>query len=122
VIGGLVSSTILTLLVLPVLYYLVEGAQERRAEYPPLRPSALTRTLAIVGGVVLAGGIGLRVYGFLATLSQNDLLMKAGIVAAGAGLALMIAALVIWLVRSFRNRRAHPLVDARVEAPAVRLG
>jgi HAE1 family hydrophobic/amphiphilic exporter-1 len=32
VIGGLVSSTVLTLVVLPVLYYLVEGARERRAE------------------------------------------------------------------------------------------
>jgi len=30
VIGGLVSSTLLTLVVLPVLYYLVEGARERR--------------------------------------------------------------------------------------------
>jgi hypothetical protein len=30
VIGGLVSSTLLTLVVLPVLYYLVEGAKERR--------------------------------------------------------------------------------------------
>ncbi|MCU1513914.1 MAG: hydrogenase expression protein, partial [Microbacteriaceae bacterium] len=32
VIGGLVSSTVLTLIVLPVLYYLVEGAKERRAD------------------------------------------------------------------------------------------
>ena len=32
VIGGLVSSTVLTLIVLPALYYLVEGAKERRAE------------------------------------------------------------------------------------------
>jgi hydrophobic/amphiphilic exporter-1 (mainly G- bacteria), HAE1 family len=32
VIGGLVSSTLLTLIVLPVLYYLVEGAKERRGE------------------------------------------------------------------------------------------
>ena len=32
VIGGLVSSTLLTLVVLPVLYYLVEGAKERRAD------------------------------------------------------------------------------------------
>lgn len=31
VIGGLVSSTVLTLVVLPVLYYLVEGGRERRA-------------------------------------------------------------------------------------------
>jgi HAE1 family hydrophobic/amphiphilic exporter-1 len=32
VIGGLVSSTLLTLVVLPTLYYLVEGAKERRAD------------------------------------------------------------------------------------------
>ncbi|MCY7325591.1 MAG: efflux RND transporter permease subunit, partial [Microbacteriaceae bacterium] len=32
VIGGLISSTALTLVVLPVLYYLVEGARERREE------------------------------------------------------------------------------------------
>ncbi|TFB53261.1 efflux RND transporter permease subunit [Cryobacterium tagatosivorans] len=32
VIGGLVSSTLLTLVVLPVLYFLVEGRRERRAE------------------------------------------------------------------------------------------
>lgn len=32
VIGGLVSSTLLTLVVLPVLYYLVEGARERRVD------------------------------------------------------------------------------------------
>ncbi|MCY7287562.1 MAG: efflux RND transporter permease subunit, partial [Cryobacterium sp.] len=32
VIGGLVSSTVLTLVVLPVLYFLVEGGRERRAE------------------------------------------------------------------------------------------
>ena len=30
-IGGLVSSTVLTLIVLPTLYNLVEGARERRA-------------------------------------------------------------------------------------------
>lgn len=32
VIGGLVSSTVLTLVVLPTLYYLVEGAKERRTD------------------------------------------------------------------------------------------
>ena len=32
VIGGLISSTVLTLVVLPVLYFLVEGAKERREE------------------------------------------------------------------------------------------
>ncbi|WP_104102673.1 efflux RND transporter permease subunit [Cryobacterium sp. M96] len=37
VIGGLVSSTVLTLVVLPVLYFLVEGGRERRAELRELR-------------------------------------------------------------------------------------
>ncbi|WP_104193950.1 efflux RND transporter permease subunit [Cryobacterium sp. M25] len=40
VIGGLVSSTVLTLVVLPVLYFLVEGGRERRAERRELRASA----------------------------------------------------------------------------------
>ena len=40
VIGGLVSSTILTLVVLPVLYYLVEGAKERRTDRRAATPSA----------------------------------------------------------------------------------
>lgn len=30
--GGLVSSTLLTLVVLPVLYFIVKGGRERRAE------------------------------------------------------------------------------------------
>lgn len=37
VIGGLVSSTLLTLIVLPTLYYLVEGAKERREEKRALK-------------------------------------------------------------------------------------
>jgi len=40
VIGGLVSSTLLTLLVLPVLYYLVEGASERRRDRRAARIAA----------------------------------------------------------------------------------
>ena len=40
VIGGLVSSTILTLLVLPVLYYLVEGAKERRQDRKAAKATA----------------------------------------------------------------------------------
>ncbi|HEX4984011.1 MAG TPA: efflux RND transporter permease subunit, partial [Ilumatobacteraceae bacterium] len=42
VIGGLVSSTVLTLVVLPVLYYLVEGRRERRAERLASRASVPT--------------------------------------------------------------------------------
>ena len=41
VIGGLVSSTILTLVVLPTLYYLVEGAKERREEKKALRAESV---------------------------------------------------------------------------------
>ncbi|WP_150308812.1 efflux RND transporter permease subunit [Planctomonas psychrotolerans] len=43
VIGGLVSSTLLTLVVLPVLYYLVEGYGERRAEGQPSMVRRLAR-------------------------------------------------------------------------------
>ncbi len=41
VIGGLVSSTLLTLVVLPALYYLVEGASERRAAKREAKATAL---------------------------------------------------------------------------------
>ena len=44
VIGGLVSSTLLTLVVLPVLYYLVEGATERRGDRH--RAKALAKSMA----------------------------------------------------------------------------
>ena len=40
VIGGLVSSTLLTLIVLPTLYYLVEGAKERRQDRRAARGAA----------------------------------------------------------------------------------
>ncbi len=46
VIGGLISSTVLTLLVLPTLYNLVEGAKERRAE----RRAGGTDAVAAGGG------------------------------------------------------------------------
>ncbi len=41
VIGGLISSTLLTLVVLPALYYVVEGASERRAERRERRAARL---------------------------------------------------------------------------------
>ena len=42
VIGGLVTSTILTLVVLPTLYNLVEGARGRRAERRSVRTNGRT--------------------------------------------------------------------------------
>ncbi|WP_309617139.1 efflux RND transporter permease subunit [Salinibacterium sp.] len=46
VIGGLVSSTLLTLVVLPVLYYLVEGAKERREDRRAARAASEPVTAA----------------------------------------------------------------------------
>ncbi|CAN5464038.1 efflux RND transporter permease subunit [soil metagenome] len=118
VIGGLVSSTLLTLLVLPVLYYLVEGAAERRAEYPKLPPSIVTRVLAIVGGVVLAAGAALTAIVVAGGLARTSLQGQLGGVGLALGLALLLAALIVWLVRSARNRRAHPIVATPAE-PAL---
>ncbi|HXR45382.1 MAG TPA: efflux RND transporter permease subunit, partial [Pseudolysinimonas sp.] len=117
VIGGLISSTLLTLIVLPVLYYLVEGAKERREQYPPLVRSVVTRLLAIVGAVLLAGGIALRVIAALSGTAQQSLEARGGVLAIAVGLLLMIAALVIWLVRSRRNRREHPIAVAAEPEP-----
>ncbi|MBO3662893.1 efflux RND transporter permease subunit [Microbacterium stercoris] len=52
VIGGLLSSTVLTLIVLPTLYNLVEGARERRRVkqgLPPVEPPAHTSSVPIIG-------------------------------------------------------------------------
>ncbi|MEP6844080.1 MAG: efflux RND transporter permease subunit, partial [Pseudolysinimonas sp.] len=132
VIGGLVSSTLLTLLVLPVLYYLVEGAAERRAEYPKLTGSALTRVLAIAGGVLLAAGIALVTGAVIRDMGSTSFdslkavqsFVKAspwtqlGAVGAAMGLLALVAALIVWLVRSARNRRAHPVEAVRVTQPS----
>jgi HAE1 family hydrophobic/amphiphilic exporter-1 len=118
VIGGLVSSTLLTLLVLPVLFYLVEGAAERRAEYPKLPTSIVTRALAIGGGVLVAGGIALTAVGAAAGLARTSLEGRLGALGLGVGLLLLISALVVWLVRSARNRRAHPIVGSS-DAPVL---
>jgi HAE1 family hydrophobic/amphiphilic exporter-1 len=102
VIGGLVSSTLLTLIVLPVLYYLVEGAKERREEYPPLGRSVLVTVLWSVGLALVIVGIALRV-----------LTHPIGLAIALVGVVLLIAAAVIHAVRVRRHRRAHPLVEGQ---------
>lgn len=57
VIGGLVSSTLLTLIVLPVVYYLVEGRAERRAAKRTGRPDpAGSAPAAAATAPVPAGG------------------------------------------------------------------
>ena len=61
VIGGLVSSTLLTLIVLPSLYYLVEGSRERRAE-KGLQPLPAWQVVigiitTILGAVSVAAGV-----------------------------------------------------------------
>lgn len=47
VIGGLVSSTLLTLIVLPVLYYLVEGAKERRTDRREAKAAVATEEVGV---------------------------------------------------------------------------
>ena len=46
VIGGLVSSTLLTLVIVPVLYWLIEGRKERKALKGPKKPRGKVRRLA----------------------------------------------------------------------------
>ena len=46
VIGGLVSSTLLTLVIVPVLYWLIEGRKERKALKGPKQPRGKARRLA----------------------------------------------------------------------------
>ena len=46
VIGGLVSSTLLTLVIVPVLYWLIEGRKERRALKGPKKQRGKKRRLA----------------------------------------------------------------------------
>lgn len=118
VIGGLVSSTLLTLLVLPVLYYLVEGAAERRAEYPKLPASIATRVLAIAGAVVVAAGAALLVIAVVGGQARTSLDTRLGAIGILLGLLLLLAALIIWLVRSARNRRAHPIAQPAPVAPS----
>ena len=45
VIGGLVSSTLLTLVIVPVLYWLIEGRKERKALKGPKKPRGKARRL-----------------------------------------------------------------------------
>jgi predicted transporter len=105
--------------VLPVLYYLVEGAAERRAEYPKLPPSIVTRVLAIVGGVVLAAGAALTVIVVTGGLARTSPEGRLGAVGLAAGLLLLLAALIVWLVRSARNRRAHPIAQPAPDSPSA---
>ena len=56
VIGGLISSTILTLILVPVLYSLVEGFKERRMEKQKIRD--LTRDRAAAATATICGPNG----------------------------------------------------------------
>jgi len=121
VIGGLVSSTLLTLLVLPVLYYLVEGAAERRAQYPKLPMSIVTRVLAIGGGILVAAGLAAVGYSIANGLGKEALIPRLASLGSTIGLLALLAALIVWLVRSARNRRAHP-VNAPTAQPVPGAG
>ena len=125
VIGGLVSSTLLTLVVLPTLYYLVEGAKERREE----NGIVIVRTwldillvaIEVVAGLALLGGGGLLLARHDGTffrggwLEQNWLI--AGIIAAVIGLGLLVLAVLQWR-RGYR--KPAPVADpAELETSGV---
>lgn len=57
VIGGLVSSTLLTLILVPVLYSLVEGAKERRQEKRQIRDMTRDRAAETVPATTGSAGI-----------------------------------------------------------------
>lgn len=115
VIGGLVSSTVLTLVVLPTLYYLVEGSRERRGErgLGPIRgwEVAVIALTAVLGGVLLASGIALLIdpaaldTALLAGSPFNDFAAPALIsVIAGAVLLAIAVALIARRVVSDRRK------------------
>ena len=81
VIGGLVSSTILTLLVLPTLYNLVEGARERRAARRESGADAEAGALEPV--LVGAGAAGAAEH----ALTRRELRLREASAAAAAGTA-----------------------------------
>jgi HAE1 family hydrophobic/amphiphilic exporter-1 len=58
VIGGLVSSTVLTLIVLPTLYFLVEGRRERRDERRERRGASAEKAGKLTRPAVRTSGAG----------------------------------------------------------------
>ena len=126
VIGGLVSSTLLTLIVLPVLYSLVEGATERREEGGiTIKRSWLEWVLMLVGTLVglalLATGLTLvaapdgsmaGLDGALLDGTPFENWLVPGIVI--AALSLPFFALAIWQRRRGMQRPA-PVAEAPVE-------
>jgi HAE1 family hydrophobic/amphiphilic exporter-1 len=119
VIGGLVSSTLLTLVVLPVLYYLVEGARERRearglAPIPvgeliaaaALYVIGLLLTLVGVAGILNPTGaaLGLDVASLRGSPFADFLVL--GVIVSAAGLVLVVGAILMGVRRVRVDRRA----------------
>ncbi len=130
VIGGLVSSTVLTLLVLPTLYNLVEGAKERRAERrrgrddgdgggdggpapegdgPEDGTDAATAGVLVGAGVAGAGAAGAGAGGGVAEASDD----ASGVAGAAAG------AVAFETRRQRRQREAGGSVAAETSEVAV---
>ncbi|WP_442928085.1 efflux RND transporter permease subunit [Microbacterium sp. CCNWLW41] len=106
VIGGLVSSTVLTLLVLPTLYNLVEGAKERRAERRRGRDGGPGPDgEGPAGGTDAAAVPALVGAGAAAGEADGSAEMAAGESAAGAGAAAAAAA-------AFETRRQRRLRES----------
>jgi len=115
VIGGLVSSTLLTLIVLPSLYYLVEGSRERRGERGLQPLPAWQVVIAIVATVLGAASLAAGVFLLRSSDTLDASLLdgtpfadfaSAGLASAVVGAVLLAVAVVIVVVRLVADRRA----------------
>ncbi len=117
VIGGLVSSTLLTLVVLPSLYYLVEGSRERRGEHGlaplPVWQVAIAIVTTLLGFVAVAAGVALLRSPDGSAFGQDVSVLDGtpfadfggvGLVAVAIGAALLAVTVVIIVVRVVRDR------------------
>jgi len=129
VIGGLVSSTLLTLIVLPVLYYLVEGAAERRTargivKRRPWWNYVLMLLSAVVGLALLGLGAAMIVSpdgtalqltaAQLADLPFDDLLIP-GIISVSVGALLLVGWVLLYRAGFTRTAVEEPVAEPVTE-------
>jgi len=72
VIGGLISSTLLTLLVIPVLYYIVESRSQKRKDMKIGNVNSSMATFLIIGFIYFVGSISAVAQEKIQTLSLDE--------------------------------------------------
>jgi predicted RND superfamily exporter protein len=125
VIGGLVSSTLLTLIVLPSLYYLVEGSRERRDARGlaplPVWQVAIAIDTTVLGAALVGAGVVLRRTPDGSTFGLDPATLDGtpfsdfggvGLVSIVVGAVLLAVTVVIVVVRLVADRRVVRTVAA----------